>query len=521
MKSIVVPDPEEISEAFENGFIDYEDYRALLEISSAGRLSREDSLFLLKFPDLLSGFSVNPQLEIDGGASGSSPPGKPVFSVARAQGFLIRHDQKLTEQTQFRRLGRLHAVAEGCRLYGEWEHGNDGVVTVGRRYIEYGIARAADTTVRLTVGNFNDRFGLGLVYGYHGQLFSKSDGREMEGFLFPRYGGSNGLRVIVGSDKKAARVVYDTDRNNEFAKRFMGGAIPIGIDAHTVTVAGGYGLLRSRTDHTATEAWYSSVSGEEKMDVVAIRYELAVAGRNGAASSALAAEGRIRRAKGSLILSGWRYDRDYPAWFSGGPSSRRSRTSSIDEIGLTWRNRYGGETGGTIRATQNIARRVSLHTAVGYAWRSENDNRAEGLVGITYEINAVYRAKLDCFWRRDSLYSEGLGQRRIQTELVRQQGAMRTRIVTGHRIDRKNNRNDFLLYAEQKIAGRYGVLTFTGKLDRFRLDDFKTQTVYMTVGHQAGLSARVASVVKYSYRYRRGSAAASYGQFRCDLVWTL
>ncbi len=519
---MTVPDPEEISEAFENGFIDYEDYRALLEISSEGCPSREDSLFLLQFPDLLTGFTVNPQLGIDGGASGSSPPGKPALSVSRAQGFLIRHDQKLTEQTQFRRLGRLHATAGDCRLYGEWEHGYDGVVHVGRRYIQYGITHASDTAVRLTVGNFNDRFGLGLIYGYHGQLFSKADVDEgMERFLFPRYGGSNGLRVMIGSGKKAAKVVYDIDRNDTFAKHFVGGSVPIGIDAHTVMIAGGYGILRSRENHMVTEAGYFSVSGAEETKPVTVKYELAAAGHHGAALSALAAEGRIRRAQGSLTLAGWRYDRDFPAWFSGGPSSRRSRTFSVDEIGLSWRDRYGGETGGTIRATQDIADRASFHTAIGYAWRSEDDNRAEGLVGFTYEVNDVYRAKLDCFWRRDSLYSEGQGQRRIQTELIRQQGAMRTRIVIGHRIDRKNNRNDFLLYAEQRITGRHGVLTITGKLDRFRLQDFKTEALYMTIGHQAGLSARVASVVKYSYRYRRGSSSSTYGQFRWDLVWAL
>lgn len=98
---------------------------------------------------------------------------------------------------------------------------------------------------------------------------------------------------------------------------------------------------------------------------------------------------------------------------------------------------------------------------------------------------------------------------------------MRTRIVFGHRRDRKNNRDDFLMYAEQRISGRYGALTITGKLDRFRFADIKTEAVYLTVGHQAGLTGRLGSAVKYSYRYRRDSATGIYGQFRWDLVWAL
>lgn len=518
---IVVPDPEEIAEAFESGFLDYEDYRALLEISTEGCLSREDSLFLLQFPDLLTGYTTSPEFNQDDRSSGPSPP-KPTVSVARAHGVLFRHDQKLTSETESRQLGRIHAAQNGCRYYGEWQWDYDGVMHPGRRFVEYRFARAADTVAGLTVGSFNDRFGMGLIYGYHGQLFSKADvGDGMEGFLFPRYGGSNGLRLSVGPDKKALKFVYDIDRNEEYAKHFIGAAIPVSIRSQAITFSAAYGLLRSRENHASAEAAFISGAGEVRINKTAAKYELAAAVRDGTMTIASAGEGKIKKGGGAITIAAWRYGDGYPAWFTSGPSSRRSHASIVDEIGLSWSDRYGGETGGTVRVAQEMTDRASLHTTFGYAWRSQNDNRAEALLGVTGKIDDRYRVKLDCFWRADSLYSDEQGQRRIQMELVRQRGATRTRIVLGHRLDRQAGRDDFLLYAEQKMMGRYGAVTVTGKLDRFRPDDIRTQAVYVTVGHQAGISGRMGSVIKYSYRYRRGSSSGTYGQFRWDVIWAL
>ena len=520
--SVVVPDPEEIAEAFENGFLDYEDYRALLEISTDGCLSREDTLFLLQFPDLLTGYTTNPEFNRDEQVSGPSPLAKPTVSVSRARGVLFRHDQKLSAETESRQLVRIHAVQDACRYYGEWQWNSDGVMHPGRRFLEYRFAHVNDTAARLTIGSFNDRFGMGLIYGYHGQLFSKADvGEGLEGFLFPRYGGSNGVRVTLGPGKEKPVIIYDTDRNEEFAKQFIGAAVPVSIGGQPVTISAAYGLLRSRGSHASSEAAYLSGTGEVRSNKTAAKYELAAAVSDGTMTAALAGEGRVKRGRGTVTVSAWRYGDGYPAWFSGGPSSRRSRRATVDEIGLSWSDRYGGETGGAIRVKQEMTDRVSLHTTFGYAWRGENDNRAEALIGITGKVADRYRVKLDCFWRRDSLYSGERGQRRIQMELVRQQGAMRTRFAVGHRLDRSNDRDDFLLYAEQKVSGRYGTLTVTGKFDRFRPDDIKTQAVYLTVGHQAAVNRRLGSVVKYSYRYRRGSSSGTYGQFRWDLVWAL
>lgn len=520
--SVVVPDPEEIAEAFENGFLDYEDYRALLEISTEGCLSREDTLFLLQFPDLLTGYTTNTEFNQDDLSLGASSPAKPTVSVSRTHGLLLRHDQKLTTQMQSRQLGRIHAARGPCRYYGEWQWESDGVMHPGRRFIEYRFVHADDTAARLTIGSFNDRFGMGLLYGYHGQLFRKAAvGDGLEGFLFPRYGGSNGLRLTLGSGNKKPVIIYDTDRNEEFVKHFIGAAVPVSIGSQPVKVSAAYGLLRARGSHASVEAAYLSGTGGVKSNTTAAQYELATAVRDGTMTTALAGEGRVKRGKGTVTVSAWRYGDGYPAWFSGGPSSRRSRTSTVDEITLSWSDRYGGETGGAIRVKQEMTGRVSLHTTFGYAWRGESDYRAEALMGITGKVTARYRVKLDCFWRRDNLYSGERGQRRIQMELVRQQATMRTRIVVGHRLDQSNNRDDFLFFAEQKISGRYGTMTMTGKLDRFQPDDIKTQAVYLTVGHQAAVSGRLGSAVKYSYRYHRGSSSGTYGQFRWDLVWAL
>ncbi len=106
VSAIYIPDPEEIYQAFTDGFIDYTDYIALLEISRGWHITGDDSLYFLYFPNLLTGITANPHLIFrEEPSAAASPPADPKVPLWRPS-LLYRQYQRLTESNEQRRLYR-------------------------------------------------------------------------------------------------------------------------------------------------------------------------------------------------------------------------------------------------------------------------------------------------------------------------------------------------------------------------------------------------------------------------------
>ncbi len=516
-----IPDPEEVYEAYSDGFIDYEEYRALLEISRGRRFMRSDSLFLLQFPDLLTGFSSNPLF---------TPVADTLISPQREEGIipsrwnrqlLYRQYQKLTGEDERKRLFRFRSSRDRLTLYGEYETEYSGAHKWGRRYLEYSLTNQSGD-YSMTVGSYKDRFGLGLIYGYHGQLLDRPDeSDDWERLLYPRYGGSNGVIMTVKREVGEYKVIYDTDRNEAFGKDYLGFSVPLTGGNRSFQLSGGYGRLRNRANQSRLGATFLSMYGRSNIFLSDADFELAIASFDKKMPVAGALYFRRKRRVVSVTVTGWHYDGDFPSWFSGGPSSRRYRTISPGDIGLSVRDRFAGETGGVVKTTTALSKKLSLHSALGYAWRGFDDNRVETRLGVKYRLNDIYRTKVDCYLRSDGLYSGDRSQRRIQYELVRDKGNLRSRIVFGHRFDRYGERDDYLVYFESRLINRLGRLRFLCKLDRLRFDRVKNNYVYVALSHETEISGGFSSYIKYSYRYRRGQPGNSYGMLRWDFSWAV
>ncbi|MCP4566346.1 MAG: hypothetical protein GY841_02065 [FCB group bacterium] len=521
VKAIDIPDPEELYEALIDGFIDYTDYIAFLEISRGGPGLKTDSLYLDRYPDLLAGLTANPHMifsddtsSTENGRSGSEP-------TRWRQAVLYRQYQKLIPGNDSKRVYRIGISRERLTVYGEFDQYYSGSRHFGRRYAEFDQFDSTGNGLHLTVGNYSDRIGLGLVYGYHGQLFSRTgSGDGQDGLPYPHYGGSNGIRLIRRMGIQAIKLLYDRDQSVEFGKDFGALSVPIKIFAQSTLLSAGFGHLRNRQTDDATEIWLLSSYFSGKSKVWRYQTELAVAGRAGDISKATAVDVTGKQGGGVTIrLTGWQYDRNYPTWFSGGPSSRRYMTRSLDNIDLNYSDRFAGETGMAGRTSLSLSPRWRLITAVAYAWRGDDDNRAEWRGGLVYRAGREYRVKFDCYWRADNLYSGQCSQRRMHVDFVHQRGSLRTRTFLGHRHDRHNQRNDFLIGCENTYDVHDFRIKLVFKLDRLIVDDPRNNHLYAAIAYETTVSKSMSSYIKYSRRYRRGLPGSSYGELRWDINW--
>lgn len=522
--SQIVPDPEDIYQAFDDGFIEFEDYRRLLELSRLDNFTPEDSLYLANFPDLLVGFSSSPLMD----RPDATPPPqsdlsqlpKPPATDYQAK-MLFRQSNRINVEAEHKNLYRLNFKRAGFQIEGERELFYSGTKRWGKRSITYDFPDSTNGSTQIVAGNYSARYSMGLIYGYHGQVLEKESERdETEKLLYPIYGGSNGLMVTLPMGKSKAMLVHDVDQNATHRKQFTALSIPADIGMLNLRINAGFGRFIRRATGVSKRYSLFSIGGKTGVSKRQLEMEGAVAEVKNKFHLAGSARLNYRRKSSSINILAWSYASEFPSYFSGGLSSRRYISVTIDDLDLTVRDRFRGESGGAIKSSLAISNRVSLRTAFGYSWRNLEDNRIEYKFGINADAGHSYRIKLDCYRRLDNIYSSEKRQTRIQTQLSKR-GDIGGRVVAGYRFERHTGRNDYFWLTEARVNDRWGRLTVYAKVDRLELSDLNNRYLYLSLSHDSSLGYNLRGYLKYSYRYRKDSPESSYGTLRWEIVWNL
>jgi hypothetical protein len=518
-ETLPIPEPEDVYEALQSGLIDYDDFQRLLEIAETGRLTAQDSVYLLGFPDLLFSLSGNPL--IDQADSISADKNK---STGRSDGnrqtALFRQSYQLDPDGGLSQLCRIQSD------YGRWsfagQMGKDvsGGMQWKRRQVAYRITDDAKQQSTLILGNFSEQFGLGVVYGYHGLFLHKPTDRATDQeFLFPKYGGSNGAALTLARNGGEVKAIIDIDRADSVEERFFGISLPWNLSFTEIQASVAYGKLRQRLTGASAEAAFFSLTGKSFTDKYDLKYEGALA-RQSQQSSYAAAVTAAWKGDGVMVrANGWHYEADYPSWFAGGPSARRYQNSNLDELDFSYRNRFSGETGALVKSDFKVGSATTLQTAAGYSRRDVDNNRAEAKVAVKQMIGRGYHGGLQFYWRGEDMGADSGRQDRALGELVRDINKVKIRLAASYRFDRNGGRNDWLMLMETKATVRTGVWQTLIKVDRLRWSDLRNQYLYLVFGHESPVGNNLKSAVRYVYRYSRGGD--SYGTIRWEVRWDI
>ncbi|MEZ5358654.1 MAG: hypothetical protein R3F48_07445 [Candidatus Zixiibacteriota bacterium] len=504
-----IPQPEEIEEAFRSGLIEYTDYIILLEIVNRGELSRADSLFLLSFPDLLMGLStdqdelITSPTEIDNEIDTSRK------NLVHCKA-VLRNNYRLKSVSDRSNTLRCDLTAGFLGGYAHVEREYDGTAEWKRRSMSYRFARR---NANMTIGNYSTRFGLGVVYGYHGRLLSLPDDRdEAEEFLFPSYGGGNGIKV----DWRGHSLIVDLDRNEEFASQFMGVSLST---SKCFTINAAYGRVANRMMNESRSAGYVSLAGN-LVGHSRTRFELAAGLWDSQLRSALVAQSMRKMGPVKSELTIWYYDTEYPSFFSGSVSSRRSRTRYLEDIDFSYSNRRAGEAGGIARTTYMLTSKTRIISKAAYSYRNSYMNRLEIEAGVRRELSKDYRVNLTGLYRRDSLIAGDDVEQKVQAELIRKRNGWRTRLAVRYRLDSHHKFKYYTIYVENRLVNIMGSVYIIYKLDKLYLSDIKNNYTFLSCTFEAQVGKHVSTELTYSFRYDRGSTE-NYGTVRWDVVWDI
>jgi hypothetical protein len=233
---------------------------------------------------------------------------------------------------------------------------------------------------RLTLGNYEPRYGLGLIAGRRDRVLGRTQDTRLSGSIWqPMSANYNGIHL--GLD------IGPAVRLSSFGSRIESSQYREDMTGAHVALAGIGGWLEtgltgvaSRISDPVADRIFSRhgvgayLSGKENQREIATEVAMADGGAIAAAVRAVRSLGSAR-----LVVTLWSYDPGFVLFTSGGPSHPRRQPIRIFEDDLRYYSRTAGEQGLLIKQRTPVnSRAVFESTLQLYNDRLENTKNIEG-----------------------------------------------------------------------------------------------------------------------------------------------
>ncbi len=494
---VAFPSEDEVEQALETGEISFDDYLILSELLSTGLDSTNRYLL-----DHISDPGLR-LLELDTTIS----PDTQGKSFDRIRG-TVRHaySQYLEDEGDVKYQTSIRAkynrnLSANLRIKREYS-GRERVVY---RAVSY---QSDDSRWTLTAGNFSDRFGLGAIFGYRGKLVEYSREIDRESWLFPDYGGHNGVLIRARANDWTFRGAHSTHRDSLntlsteaiMAERAFG-RMDIGL-------IGVHNQLSNRITHgsyhvTQVSLWseYVSRSMWQSIEVVA-------QSSSGMSSQALVTEGKYKTGLVRLNLSGWWYSSRFSDLSSGSRSGTVSRQVAFDEPEFRAYSRRSGLRGGRIQSLVAFPHGFKLDTDLllskrngdssDYQWSAELSRELRSNIEIGLEFYQRQKRRIDnepSFMRKD----------RWRLNLRCDTGSLRVRQSVGYTEETGSHPRYSVLTQVRARIPSYGEVELWSNLSQADRATGQVENWYGFVRGEFLLAADLSADVKFGRYYRRNS----------------
>lgn len=284
----------------------------------------------------------------------------------------------------------------GISLETDLERDSDGEISARHRSIGWSSDRFF-----LQAGSVDPVFCGGLVLGRH-PLFL-DDKKPINSALYPTRSRYNGLFASVDRDIWSVSITASMDRNETHRSGVLGTQVEHTTGEHIFRVS----AARTEISNRSTGAnLTSSVFGfESELRFGRSRFDLSAAvDPDGDPAYILT----FTDSPGKHELSLWRYSSHYDNPFMAARANSDTREIDLEEVGLSFRSRYSGETGLRLRTELEILRKLELRI-VSNLWRTGEHEKYRMKNTLKYSLGAGREIRIAYFSGDDSL-SSGSGE---------------------------------------------------------------------------------------------------------------
>lgn len=389
---------DELYEALVSGELSWEEYRTLLELMLNGDTPRNPFLFdeipNLIFIDTLTPGETTP-LKVEQAAGFlSDVRGKGAHGRIRYRYVHLLEDEA---KSGYRIDGDFNLAQHwksSARLYRD-RYGHEQVVARSVSYDNKGSALKS-----VTLGSYNTRLGLGTVFGHRGKLFDYSDELNGESWLFPDYGGFNGLKALVKTGATEVDLLGSVNRDADFRLTTFGGMISRQFSRWRGGLIIGQNRLTNRRNDSTTNDTKTALYLNHHSKGLMLAFEATSQLGEAGSSSALLFEGKRTLNDVTIKLAGWSYGDSFLNLTSGSKAASLSRSFRDSITGFDSRDRLAGQTGGLLETILRLENRWELTSALIYGRRSFDSTRTEIMGSLRRIWSRRFSLRVDFLNRR-------------------------------------------------------------------------------------------------------------------------
>jgi hypothetical protein len=504
----VFPSEDELREALRLGEISYEQYLRLLEVTGEGVDST--NLYLLdeipnllyfrgRAADLMSGLET---------AQRQSLVEDTTTTVANAHSITgrikHRHLQRMErDETSSYRTDIDVRSRRGWRTRLQVERSLGGAERFTRRSVEYRTSHGAVRQV--TLGNYTARPGLGLLFGYRGKLLDFDDRVESESFLYPDYGGYNGLYMHAETSPLAVEALISVNRDTCFAIQTVGLAAVWERHPLTPTVLVGVNRLTNRAADRSVDLPAAGLNLRHRYGASYVEGELGLQQAPGGAVWSGVFEGRHRLPDAEISYAGWAYGDRFLDLSAGSKAGNLSRTIEVEDLGFRFSNRRAGQEGGLLRTAIDLGHSWRFSNSLLYAGYNRDHSNTQ--FGAELGWNASDGLDLEAgylgTWRDRPNLSQPDEKDQWRLESRFSSGRLSLRSYIGY-----SRRSDDYSYGSLLVTGRWAsrqetMIEFWSNIGRVNSEGIQYWYAFARLQHQ--LWPQVESSVKLTHTYNRTS----------------
>ena len=358
---------------------------------------------------------------------------------------------------------------------------------------------------KLIVGNFSRRLGLGTVFGYRGKLLSLSERLDGESFLYPDYGGYNGLFVLGRRENVLMQGLLSHNRDMDHAQTSIGGMLTMNTGEISPGIITGMNRIHNR--HTGATGDGMKLGGNLSFEYTSGYNAAEAVVQAGVASSfAFVDEGLYRSPHTEWRYAFWVYGEDFLDVSSGSKAGDLYRPSTVAEVDFDMSNRRRGQKGGLVKSTATLSKRWEMDNSLLVCAINDDSLNIEMLWGLTHAADRQWTLRLDFLGkqkkrRRLADSGDDTTQRpRFEATYDSRTLAVRSYVAYVHRT----GLDDVLsLFATARVAGQFGKCEIWTNIGRYNLNEGRLDYLYGFISNELPLHKWLQAVVKLSHAYNR------------------
>ncbi len=512
---------EELHDAFVAGELDEFQYATLQELIALKADS--SSLYLLdEVPNLAFFFAY----------------GRPLSTLLeqdQQQAFFLRDDStdqarlvwrhsssvELREESRNRYRSGLQ-VALGGAWSTDWRFHREyaGYQRIVQRTISY---QSSDGKLRrLRLGSFTTRFGLGTILGYRGRLLSRHQELDGENWLFPDYGGHNGLDAQMRIGSHELRLAVTSQRNQEHSVNTAAVLLSRSRGRFRPGLVVGVNRLRSRqTGRTVNDIKFGGL-GRYRYSSGHSSAEVTFQAGDRPSFGAIVVEGGHRFQQAQLQYAGWHYDDDYLDIAGGSKAASLRRAIVIDEIDLTISDKRSGQKGMLIKSIVLMNEHTECANSLLWAGRTSDTQRLQFLSSVSIRSSATWTTTIDYLLQRSLQQEPGVidetVRHRSRIEGRYRSSSLALRLAFAYVTQRQRRDALAILTRLDILEQPWGECELWANLSRIQLSSQRLENAYafLRLSHRMGRQVQLAT--RLSHRYARGATNDHETTFSLETV---